>query len=496
LTKKRFKKVIEYSITNPEEDATEHRIYKYPFTASEMLSIPNEAILDLYFQQDSHTPNNEEKDKSTKEELITQADIKEEPLTTINENLEGSENVSESNIDKVSEGKNEDKEAKENVNPEVIESKEPKTSNEEVIATAKIEVPLTENEAVKPEDKGKNVEWSPKEEEVKFVSALQSDINEEFSLTSTVIKDNPGKYDLVEYLFSFITVESGFEFNELLAGYFKRAAVTLIAGKPRDMADFFEKHPEVINNLFEHSVNQSISDVLCKVLALPEIVIDNPAWLEQTQIDILHRLLTRLEDSKTKELNQLVLTFCNLVDQCKKFQRLCCSLQIVKRLILMSLNKSKEMTETAINILTKLLEVEDSCMVAYLKKELDMFSGKQVNYSESEELLALINQQLEYFKTLLLENYGPILTQWGIEVHPLGNYRLKVVDYISCIIKLKIFPIIDKLDELQYPTLLWNLFTRFPMNSILHATVFALFKFIFESESKSLILIVTFNIIL
>jgi hypothetical protein len=486
LTKKRFKKLIEYAITDPEEGASEQRIYKYPFTASEVLSIPDESILDLYFQQD--LPNNEVqgKDESAKEETIIKNDVK----------LEGSENTAKSNIEKMVEEKNEGKEVKENIDPEVIEDKEVKVSGEEV--TTDIEISLKESEVTKPEEEAKqsmddNGEWNPKEEEAKFVSMLQSDISGEFSLTSTIIKDNPEKYDLVKYLFSFIAVESGFKFNELLAGYFKKVAITLITGKPRDMADFFEKHKKVIDNLFEHCTNQSISDVLCKVLALPEIVIDNPAWLEQTQIDALHKLLTRLEDPKSTNPSQLVLTFNDLVDQCKKFQRLCCSIQIVKRLILMSLNKSKEVSETAVNILTKLLRAEDSCMDVYLKEQLDIFSGKQS--SESEELLTLINQQFEYFKTLLLEDYESILSQSGIEVHPLRIYRLKVVEYISCIIRLKLFFIIDKLDQLQYPSLLWDLFIRFPMNSILHATVFALFKFIFESECKSLILVVTFTLI-
>eukprot|EP00826_Nyctotherus_ovalis_P036105 TRINITY_DN3178_c0_g3_i4.p1 TRINITY_DN3178_c0_g3~~TRINITY_DN3178_c0_g3_i4.p1 ORF type:complete len:389 (+),score=102.39 TRINITY_DN3178_c0_g3_i4:864-2030(+) len=338
-------------------------------------------------------------------------------------------------------------------------------------------------------------EWNPREEEAKFVSTVQSDISEQFALTSTLTKDTPDKYDLVSYLFSFIDVDSGFEFNELLAGYFKRAAMALIAGKPRDMSDLFEKNPEIMERLFTHSVNQSISDVLCKVLSVPELAIDNPAWLEQTQIDILQKLFARLENPATDplDLTQLVSTFCNLLDQCKRFQYLCCALQAAERLFFMSLNKSSEISSAALSILTKLMLLENSGFIAYLKGEFNPPPPKDSKKGKDSKLLKLIIKQLKYFKAKLMEEYEPVVRQCG-EVRPLGVYRLKIVEYVSCVVKLQTFAIIEQLDKQMYPSLLWRLFTRFPMNSVLHGVVFGIFKFIFESRCKSLIYVVVFGL--
>ena len=297
----------------------------------------------------------------------------------------------------------------------------------------------------------------------------------------------------MKYLFSFVSVDPGFEFNELLAGYFNRAAITLIRGKPREMFEFFEKYPNIINDLFVHSNNQSISDVLCKILTMDSSFIDNPLWLDYIRKDILEKILTKLSnsDSIPYDINQLSQTFCDLCEQSMDIQGICCNFKIAKALILLSLNESCTTLEAGIRILTKLLSMENSKFAIYLKQELDD-TNNTLKSSNSGELLSLMNSQLERFKDVLLEEHTSFINQYGIEVIPFGCYRLKIIEYIHCIIKLIISPIIDKISQLQYPQFLCKLFMRFPMNSILHRVIFSIFKSIVDFGYRFLHHIVSF----
>lgn len=525
--------MIEYAVVNPGETASELRIHKYPFVASEILSIPDEAVLDLYFKDDSHPANEENAGESQGKAEADPAtsnspeESKSEPNEPADTKLESSENIPESAsdpIDKPKENKEGNVWIKENINPEekpkaldYKEEKELAETNQNAVTDIKEDTQtetqpnINEKSEAELEDaketpaadsppntgegaEGGTDEWNPREE-AKFVPSLQSDPSEQFALTNTFAKDTPDKYNLVCCLFSFVAVDPGFEFNELLAGYFKRAAMTLIAGRPRDMSSFFEKNPEIVERLFTHSVNQSISDVLCKALSIPEMAIDNPAWFDKTFLDILEKFLVRLEDPATEssDLAQTVSTFCNLLDQCHRFQYYCCIVQVARRLFRMSMRESREVSFAALNVLTKLMLLDESGFVLYLAKKLSFPPSKGRTKEEDNDLLEIIGQQLEFFKGKLMEEYEPVVRQCG-KVRPLGVYRLKIVEYVGCVIKLGTFAITEYLDKLMYPKLLWSLFTRFPMNSVLHGVVFEIFKYVFESRCKSLLYVVAFGL--
>ena len=309
-----------------------------------------------------------------------------------------------------------------------------------------------------------------------------------------------GKSDLVSYLFSFVDVEPGIELNELLAGYFKRAVLALISGKPKEMAEFFENNTSVIQNLFVHSTNKSVSEVLCKALSIDDTYVSNPIQFTQVRNEILHGILTRLENPIADQysLDQIAQTFCDLADQTKEIPALCCCLEVLRKLISLSLEKNHGVAASALKILTKLLSMDKSPVVTHLKDQLTALSlvrpsAEDEAESEGEELLKLINEQLVYFKEVLQEDKEGTENQFRVTVKPFGVQRLKIIEYIHTLIKLIIYPIIDQMYHLQLQKLLCDLFVRFPFNSVLHSLVYSVFKTVFDSDSKSLLHVFALN---
>ena len=223
------------------------------------------------------------------------------------------------------------------------------------------------------------------------------------------------KYELVHHLFSFIDVPITTELNEVLAGYFKRAAIALITGKPKEMAEFFETNEAVLHNLFVHAHNKSVSEVLCKVLSIEETYITNPMRFNQTRGNILYGALMRIEgemgekimipDSYT--LDQLSQVFCDLIEQCKEVPSLCCSDDLLKKIFVITLDKNAGISAAGLKILIKLLELDKSPVKSYLYKLLsDIYleeEPEEEKLANSEVLLKLIVAQLIFFKQVLLE---------------------------------------------------------------------------------------------
>eukprot|EP01022_Parablepharisma_sp_SALTPOND_P029064 TRINITY_DN72462_c3_g1_i1.p1 TRINITY_DN72462_c3_g1~~TRINITY_DN72462_c3_g1_i1.p1 ORF type:complete len:795 (-),score=80.38 TRINITY_DN72462_c3_g1_i1:672-3056(-) len=492
LTKRKLRKIIEYAITEPttEEETDPLRTYKYPFISSEVLSAANGSLLDLYFST--------EPEEDPEEDLTNAKALKGKKALTVKlQNLVEEEESAPST--------EKEPEAKENNN----EVKEENKSEPEQETTEKKEVAATQGEEKKEES-------TPEQEPEKFarekaildkcIADLEAECTVEIadSCDNTAMgsddscSGNAGKYELVSLLFSFIDVDPGTELNELLAGYFKRAALTLIGGKPKEMAEYFENNASAIQNLFVHATNRSVSEVLCKALSIDETYITNPIRFTQMRNEILHGILTRLEDSGTEtySLDQLAQTFCDLADQSREVPALCCSLDVLRKLFALSLNKHYGIAASAIKILTKLLSMEKSAVVAHLKEQLSTLTVEREApehepLSEGEELLKLIGNQLLAFKEILLEDQDTVENQFRVQIRPFGTHRLKIIEYFHALIKLTIFPIIDQIYRLQYPKLLYELFIRFPFNSVLHSLVYSIYKSVFELDCKSLLHVVT-----
>eukprot|EP00826_Nyctotherus_ovalis_P049285 TRINITY_DN5939_c0_g2_i1.p1 TRINITY_DN5939_c0_g2~~TRINITY_DN5939_c0_g2_i1.p1 ORF type:complete len:362 (+),score=43.52 TRINITY_DN5939_c0_g2_i1:82-1167(+) len=297
---------------------------------------------------------------------------------------------------------------------------------------------------------------------------------------------NEGKYEIVLLLFSFVDVEPDAKLNELLAGYFKTAAVTLMEGKGKEMVKFFEDNPQVLDNLFMHSINDSIAAVFCKAMSLE----DNTAeYFGQLRKNMLTKLLDRLENPSLNchSVQRLSKTFCEVAEEWKDLAATCCTEETLAKLLELALNKARPISMAGITILVQLLSKE-SFSTFFEKRLRGSMFGKG---PKNEKTSVSIREQLAMFREVLLEDYEPVNNQ--ARARPFGEYRLKIVEYIYYLIKLTLFSAIDGMYQLQYPKLLLNLFPRFPFNSLLHSQLYKIFKTILDSNCKSLVRIVLSN---
>lgn len=309
---------------------------------------------------------------------------------------------------------------------------------------------------------------------------------------ATIVSDESGSnnYELVYMLFSFVDVEADVELNELLAGYFKGAALALLNGKPKEMAEFLESNLHVVDNLVLHSNNKSVAEVLCKVLSIEDEYFASPALFSDARKNSLAKILNLIEDSSTDvySTRQFTQTFCDLSDQSRDVSLACCSLEFLRRIFAISLGERFAAASAGVAILTRLLARDKSQLKAFLQEHLSDLPGSQ----ESEELFAAVRDLLANFKGRLLEGEGVQTNQLGMEVRAFGAYRLRIVECVHALIGMNVFAVVELMYQLQYPKLLCDLFLLFPFNSVLHSLVYSIYKTILESENKSLLHVVVF----
>lgn len=313
---------------------------------------------------------------------------------------------------------------------------------------------------------------------------------------ATIVSDegsngNNNSYELVYMLFSFVDVEPDLELNELLAGYFKGAALALLNGKQKEMAEFLESNLHVVDNLVVHSNNKSIAEVLGKVVSMDDEYFSSSIQFNDVRRNILSKLLARIEDPAVDSysISQFSQTFCDLIDQSKDIPIICCSMEFLRNVFSISLNNNSNIATSGIKILTKLLGKEKPQLRAFLQEQLGNVPAS--TESQTKELLKLLQDLLLNFKEKLLEENSVQMNQFGIEISQFGTFRLKIIECLHSLINLCLFPIIEQMYQLQYSKILCDLFVRFPFNSVLHSLLFSVFKSVLESGSKSLLHIVT-----
>lgn len=78
-------------------------------------------------------------------------------------------------------------------------------------------------------------------------------------------------------------------------------------------------------------------------------------------------------------------------------------------------------------------------------------------------------------------------TQFGAQILPLAAIKLKIVEFIELLVKLKNDIISQRIDELGLPALLLKTMKQYYMNSCLHCKVFTIFNEAINSSIDYLI---------
>jgi hypothetical protein len=516
-----LKKIIEYAITDPgpESESNPLRAYKYPFVASELLSLTNGPLLNLYFLAEVEEETEESVGKAVeklKKDLVVKADetkglvqveaIKQDLVETENDEdwIDDEQESTHKPMKKIKK-----KKAKKYSKPrrrlrilphKKAKKPQPMLEKKERMKEDKKEqadiVVTEDNHTTEQNTKEPNEEKKISETGLENNHSME-DLDIAINDNATIVSDesgnnNYGTYELVYMLFAFVDVEPDIELNELLAGYFKGAALALLNGKPKEMAEFLESNYHIVYNLVLHSNNKSIAEVLCKVVSIDDEYFVNPTQFNEVRRNVLNKILTLIEDpvKDVYSIRQFAQTFCDLNEQSKDVSLFCCSMEFLRRIVGISLNDDSAVASAGVTILTRLVSKDKSQLRLFLQEQLSNLPG--CTDPQTEEISKLIKDLLVNFKVELTKTEENQMNQLGIEVRSFGSYRLKIVECVHTLINLNILPIIDLMYQLLYPKLLCDLFVVFPFNSVLHSLIYSMFKSVFDSESKTLLHIVLF----
>lgn len=334
----------------------------------------------------------------------------------------------------------------------------------------------TDKEEAKEEDKpeeGDKAEGEPEEEEKQGASPSKK----------------TGPMDLLERLFAFLSEPA--PINPVLAGYFSKLINIFINKKAKDIFGYMFSHPELLEKMVVHTYSKSISEVLIKFLTY-----DEPEGEENDIPAQKNRLLSLLidklgpEETEEDNLNSQDL-LVELTDTKSHLAHMMARENLLK--IIGFLHSDKQSSQIA--ALTLLNSIAGHCKGLLAKKTDEDAKqegeGEETHDSGAESMVALLTQELQFVVKLLQVNPPPPendTATYGYPIRPFGLLRLRVVEFLSSVVRLQSQELLDVLRKNGVFRTLLGFLKNFPWNNILHMKINAIFEDIFgNSDARALV---------
>ena len=103
-------------------------------------------------------------------------------------------------------------------------------------------------------------------------------------------------HDMLNALFSFVTVPEEEQLNSTLCGYFNKIISYWLIMKPQQMIRFISGHPTHMNDVVEHIyLNSSIIDTIIRICCVQKLDEEEQEMLNGTRSEILGTIINKLE---------------------------------------------------------------------------------------------------------------------------------------------------------------------------------------------------------
>lgn len=322
---------------------------------------------------------------------------------------------------------------------------------------------------------------------------LCSDIDQ---LYATIISDKV----LLSSLFGFLSNEPSL--NPALASYWIRVMRCLFQRRIFDLMKFIVQQDETFaQNFVDHLNIQGMEELLLKLtgcditLARKDISMSDVSnwWLKNGLIEkLIEKFDAKYEPevhaNVAKTLSEIVKRATTLNLDLQKTNVLAASIlseKIMSMLMDSLMKNSTSVLTEGIPLLTSLIEIS-----------FDIMSLTQ-NYSNDEEddvqslpaPLRVIMQRLDQFVALLKNppsDLAELHLSFGTLNPPLGETRLKVVEFLSALYHIGFPPIEKELIKNNVLNTIFDLFFEYEFNNILHNIVLKNVGFILAGESMEL----------
>lgn len=543
----------------PSEDASHQRGQKMPFVASEIFSQDITPMLLKFFEEPTkdEEPSNEEDDEATQEttkvssnkddsddDVVVDKDKSSDDEDESKEKSEEEKDKEEKSDEKAENAeddkKEEDSDKKdEDSKEEEAEKKEDEDKKEEASEDKKDEdkedekkedekKESTEDDSEKKEestedkkeddkeesteDKKEEAAEEKKEDESKEDGILDKKDEEESKEESTDAKEadkkeeevveEVNKYMLLDQLFMFIKNADKKPLNPVLSGYFQKLVSLLTNRKFNLMAPYvFSPDSTIIENLFDHIYQKSISEVLNKYILImckeSEIKSNQSEEIfEQIKIKkeyAFNELINKLRPQWTDEdhLNASQIIVDNL--EYKSFFSHICRRAGIQKLIDIAFAEPQEGQElpefwqsskdsallVLIAVINKFSEkVKNGGKLGKFDRDEDdedMTLKNDSDEDQDEVEQGIINSLVDVVKKIQdslssdPRNVRVGGTQYSSEDYvPLGRFRLRAIELFLILIKLHRQALYDAITDSEILAALFQLVHKYPWNNFLH----------------------------
>lgn len=286
-------------------------------------------------------------------------------------------------------------------------------------------------------------------------------------------EDADNKYVLLDRLFRFIAEASDEDLNPVLSGYFCKLVSLLISRKQKQLVPYiFRPESQIIDHLVNHVGQKSISEILNKLLTQidsdfePEIL----SQIQQKQQYVVSRLISQLGPSVSEENNLNGASIIQDMFEIKEFYNIICkkeNVQTIADFATAAMGEStKQSKQSALSVLNQIIshhiekqKKKDQAKADGAKAENDDDDDMIVQQTSDDEanddleasnpsstiaqanvLVEVLQTKIAAIAVILQDDHdGDKINSsvTNVEFVPLGQQRLRTVELVLNLVKLK-----------------------------------------------------------
>lgn len=297
--------------------------------------------------------------------------------------------------------------------------------------------------------------------------------------------------ELLNLLFSFLSPDH--PHSKLLAGYFGKVVLCLMARKPAQLMSHVQCHPEIFRQLIDLIGITSMMEVLIRLIGADENMYSSYTeilqWVDAT--DVLDLIVDKFYSSDSPEVHaNAAEVLCAITRYAPPgLAAKVCSPSFVGRLLQYALEGSrpKSVLVHSLSVCICLLDPKRLLQSSYQSFRSQLSHGTVV--IADPETVDRMLESLGYLLKLLDVATSDVTlpTTYGCLKPPLGKHRLKIVEFISILFTLGSEDAEKELVRLGALRNVLDLFFKYPYNNFLHHQVESIIVSCLESKKASLV---------
>jgi len=283
-------------------------------------------------------------------------------------------------------------------------------------------------------------------------------------------KSQKPRYFLLEKLLSLLAeVEP---LNPVLAGYFAKVIFALIEANNERLVKYLFQFESHINNFIRHSYNNSIAEVMARLLT----VNNNKDELLKEKQKVLDKIIEKLAPENSLEtIVNIGHTLCMLIDGRQHLEYFL-SLEVLTKLFQYAKSDNPFSLRSVLTFFMILYRIKTMQPVDIIETVFNI--GGKDKLPDFGCLIRMSAEYLTYAKNYLEQpNKNPLLEMAsGYSLQSFGMDKLRIIEWLQLLITFKNGFVCSKLAELNFPSFLLSLIKKHDMNSILHLKILRVFE--------------------